>query len=196
MTQHDLREVYPLSKTKNIRGTRRLAREKAMQVIIAYRVCETDLDQLINHIFFREFNFEQEELEKPEKLLRPDEIYELEADIPLTWKEENLVFGKELINGALKNYEATEKLIEEFAKNWELERIAPIDKTLLVLAATELMNFPDIPPKVSINEALDIAKKYSTDKSKTFINGVLDAMLYKFKKEGKLNKTGRGLQEK
>lgn len=196
MTQHDLREVYPLSKTKNIRGTRRLAREKAMQVIIAYSVCETDLDQLINHIFFREFNFEQEELEKPEKLLRPDEIYELEADIPLTWKEENLVFGKELINGALKNYEATEKLIEEFAKNWELERIAPIDKTLLVLAATELMNFPDIPPKVSINEALDIAKKYSTDKSKTFINGVLDAMLDKFKKEGKLNKTGRGLQEK
>ena len=194
MTELNLQDVYPLSKERVTKGTRRIAREKVMQIMIAHEVCETSIEQLFNHIFLREFNFEQDDTPQ-NKFLRPEEIYELEADTPILWKEENVEFGKTLIHNSLNNYKMIEELIEDFAKNWELERIAPVDKTLLIIAATELLDFPDIPPKVSINEALDIAKKYSTDKSKTFINGVLDAMLNKFKKEGKLNKEGRGLKE-
>lgn len=193
MSETKLSEVYPLSKKKRQKGTRRLAREKVLQAFIAYSACETELDELFDHIFFRIFNFEAGEEIISEKLLKPDEIYELEADLPIIWKEESIIFGKELLQKSLKNSALITDLIEKFAKNWELERIAFIDKALITIAATEMLDFPDIPPKVSINEAIDIAKAYSTEKSKVFINGVLDSIFYEFKKEGKLKKSGRGL---
>jgi N utilization substance protein B len=76
-----------------------------------------------------------------------------------------------------------------------MNRIALIDKILLRIGICELLHFPDIPPKVSINESIEIAKDYSTAGSAKFINGILDAILAEEKKEGKLNKTGRGLVE-
>jgi N utilization substance protein B len=68
-----------------------------------------------------------------------------------------------------------------------------IDKVLLRIGICELIYFPDIPPKVSINETIEIAKEYSTARSGKFINGILDAILSELKETGKLNKTGRGL---
>ena len=72
-------------------------------------------------------------------------------------------------------------------------RIALIDKILLRMAICEILYFPDIPPKVSINEAIEIAKEFSTAGSGKFINGILDAILSEEKTAGRLNKTGRGL---
>jgi len=76
-----------------------------------------------------------------------------------------------------------------------MNRIALIDKLLLRMGICELLYFPDIPPKVSINESIEIAKDFSTAGSGKFINGILDAILSDEKKSGKLNKTGRGLVE-
>ncbi len=188
-------EGFPLSKHSGVKGSRRLAREKVLQVLTAYFVCDSSLDNLFQHIFFRKFNFGDAEEEKSSKLLRPDEIYELEADVPIIWKDDEIEFGRNLIRYTIENLEKIDKMINEFAKNWELERIALIDHTLMQMAATELIKFPDIPPKVSINEALDIAKKYSTNKSRVFINGVLDSILNKMKKQGTITKKGRGLKE-
>ena len=70
-----------------------------------------------------------------------------------------------------------------------------IDRILLRIGIVELIYFPDIPPKVTINEVIEIAKDYSTSNSNKFINGILDAVLSDLKKSGKLNKTGRGLIE-
>lgn len=197
MSENKLKEVYPLSKENKIKGTRRLVREKVLQTYIAHITCETELPELFEHIFFREFNFEagDKEIEDQieEKFLRPEEIYELEADVPITWNAEAVNFGYKLLERSLVNKESISELIEKFAKNWELDRIAPVDKALITIAATEFLDFNDIPPKVTINEALDIAKQYSTDKSRVFINGVLDSMLGEFKSEGKIKKTGRGL---
>ena len=89
--------------------------------------------------------------------------------------------------------EEADELVTRYTKNWELSRIAVIDRLLLRLAICEMLCFEDIPPKVSINEAIEIAKRYSTDRSGKFINGILDAILSEFKREGRLNKTGRGL---
>ncbi len=86
-----------------------------------------------------------------------------------------------------------DKKIKQKTEHWEFHRIALIDKLLLRMAMSEIMYFADIPPKVSINEAIDIAKDYSTDSSGTFINGILDALLNDMKKNGALTKTGRGL---
>lgn len=77
--------------------------------------------------------------------------------------------------------------------NWDKDRIADIDGILLKMAICELLNFPSIPEKVTINEFLEIAKEYSTPKSSIFINGILDKLVREYKSEGKLKKIGRGL---
>jgi len=86
--------------------------------------------------------------------------------------------------------------IEDKVSNWEVERIAVIYKILLKMGIAEILFFEDIPPKVSINEVIDMAKEYSSANSGKFINGILDAILTDLKKSGKLNKIGRGLIDK
>jgi N utilization substance protein B len=85
------------------------------------------------------------------------------------------------------------ELIESTASNWDLERIAFMDILIMQLAITELIEFPSIPTKVTLNEYLDISKYYSTEKSNNFINGVLDKILAHLKEKEMIRKTGRGL---
>ena len=79
--------------------------------------------------------------------------------------------------------------------NWEIERVAEIDLLLMQMSQTEILEINDIPVKVTINEYIEISKYYSTQKSKSFINGILDSLLLDLRNEGKINKTGRGLIE-
>jgi len=103
------------------------------------------------------------------------------------------LFCKELISSVTRHAPELDKMISDRVANWEMDRIALIDKLLLRIGICELLYFPDIPPKVSINEVIEIAKDYSTSKSGKFINGILDAILNELKTSGKLNKFGRGL---
>ncbi len=84
------------------------------------------------------------------------------------------LFAEPLIQGALEHREESDALIKQHAKNWELHRIAAVDRNILRLAIYEMLHRADIPPVVSINEAVDIAKKFSTQDSGRFVNGVLD----------------------
>ena len=104
-------------------------------------------------------------------------------------------FANELISKVIKHSSDFDKKIKERVANWEMNRIALVDKVLLRMGICELLYFPDIPPKVSINESIEIAKEYSTARSGKFINGILDAILSELKESGKLNKSGRGLVE-
>ena len=83
-------------------------------------------------------------------------------------------FAHDLIRGVVEHLPALDKKIVEVAENWELHRMAVVDRNVLRLAAYELMFLADIPPKVSINEAIDLAKKFSTAESGAFVNGILD----------------------
>jgi N utilization substance protein B len=83
-------------------------------------------------------------------------------------------FTDSLVAGVCKHRESIDKLISEHTTNWELKRIAVIDRNVLRFATYELLFKDDIPPKVSINEAIDIAKKYGDKDSGKFVNGVLD----------------------
>ncbi|PIF00274.1 MAG: transcription antitermination factor NusB [Maribacter sp.] len=107
--------------------------------------------------------------------------------------DEDMVFAKSLLTKTLLNNGKWEKEIEGKTPNWDKDRIADIDSILLKMAICELLNFPSIPEKVTINEFLEIAKEYSTPKSSIFINGILDKLVKEYKAEGKLNKVGRGL---
>ncbi|MEO8664132.1 MAG: transcription antitermination factor NusB [Ignavibacteria bacterium] len=123
-----------------------------------------------------------------------DPIKKVKEDLLSGIKEpENIEFANLLVDCVLKNEKLLDAYILEKVVNWELERISLIDKLILKIGIAELMFFPDIPPKVSINEAIDIAKDFCTRNSGKFVNGILDAVLDDLKKENKLNKTGRGL---
>ncbi|MFT5143469.1 MAG: N utilization substance protein B [Rhodothermales bacterium] len=112
---------------------------------------------------------------------------------PLSDDTPSLRFAEKLFLRCLDNMEDADRIIALHTQNWDLSRIALVDRLVLRMAICELMTFEDIPPKVSINEAIEVAKKYSTGKSGQFVNGILDAALESLKAEGKLNKSGRGL---
>lgn len=104
-------------------------------------------------------------------------------------------FAISLVRLAHSNYVEIDKFIRTKALNWDFKRIAIIDKLILRLAICEFLHFDDIPPKVSIDEAIEVSKKFSTEKSGKFINGILDSVLIDLRKKGMIKKKGRGLIE-
>lgn len=97
-------------------------------------------------------------------------------------------FAEPLIRGALQHREEADTLIRKYCKNWDLPRIAAVDRNILRLAIFEMLHREDIPPVVSINEAVDIAKKFSTQDSGRFVNGILDSV------KAELMRPARGAQ--
>ena len=83
-------------------------------------------------------------------------------------------FANMIVRGVVKNHAAIDKMISKYATNWDISRMAVIDRNIIRLAAFELVFTDDIPPKVSINEAIDIAKRYGDKDSGSFVNGILD----------------------
>lgn len=144
---------------------RRIVREKVLQILYASEMNNDSLGSLKNSM-----------------LMEINEISDRD-------------FANDLINRVIIHTDELDEIIKKRVANWEMNRIALIDKLLLRMGLCELLYFPDIPPKVSINESIEIAKIYSTAGSGKFINGILDAVLSELKDSGKLNKTGRGLLE-
>ena len=107
--------------------------------------------------------------------------------------KDDMTFAKKLLSTTLLKNKELEQEIEGKTPNWDKDRIADVDAILLKMAICELLNFPSIPERVTINEYLEIAKEYSTPKSSIFINGILDKLVKEYKSEGKLKKSGRGL---
>ena len=110
-------------------------------------------------------------------------------------EEEDLLFMKDLLQKTIRDDDYFTKMIAERTESWDTERIALVDIILMKMALCEIMNFSNIPVKVSINEYIDISKDYSTPNSKGFINGVIDNISITLRAEGKIVKTGRGLVE-
>ena len=97
-------------------------------------------------------------------------------------------FARELIDGYRKRAAEIDRTIEEVARNWQLKRMAAIDRNILRLATYELLHRDDIPPLVTINEAIELAKKYSTRNSGPFVNGILDNIRLRAAPPGKQKK--------
>ncbi len=108
--------------------------------------------------------------------------------LPMFKDQEDAEFATKLIRNVLTKGTELREMIDNNTKNWELDRIAFMDIVIMEVALAELLNFPTIPVNVTLNEYIEIAKTYSTDKSGTFINGVLDNIVGQLKKENKLIK--------
>ena len=113
--------------------------------------------------------------------------------MPLYKDDEDREFAKELLRKSIINHDEIQTLIKVHSSNWDVDRIAFMDILMMQLAITEFLYFPSIPTKVTMNEYIELSKFYSTEKSRNFINGILDKTLKDLKKEGKINKAGRGL---
>ena len=146
-------------------SNRREVRERVMQALYAHELAGGDVRHFIDTI------------------LKPT----------LGEDAENLKFATSLFLRTLDTIPVADEIIAKHTENWDLSRIALIDRILLRMAICELMGFEDIPPKVSINEAIEVAKRYSTPRSGQFINGILDAVLLDLQQDGRLKKSGRGL---
>ncbi|MEI6847120.1 MAG: transcription antitermination factor NusB [Chlorobiaceae bacterium] len=147
---------------------RRQIREKILQALYTIELRDTDIDSAVGWLLTQEI-----------------------LDDANAMKFFNL-----LIKSVKENKEEIDQYIAKHALNWDMSRIAIIDKNILRMALAEILYCEDVPPKVSINEAIEIAKKFtSTDKSSKFVNGILDAIFNELKAEGKVHKNGRGLIE-
>ena len=122
--------------------------------------------------------------------------YELNklAEVTGNW-EEDREFIVNLFEESIRHNSDYQELIAQKTQNWEPDRIAMMDTLLMKMALAEFINFSSIPVKVTINEYLEISKEFSTPKSNSFINGILDKILSELKAENKINKIGRGLIE-
>ncbi|MFA6334076.1 MAG: transcription antitermination protein NusB [Bacteroidales bacterium] len=108
-------------------------------------------------------------------------------------KEDDREFALRLLTQAMINYDEYIELMTKYVLNWDPDRLAATDTSLIVLGITEAISFPNIPLKVTINEYVELAKYYSTPNSKVFVNGILDKILLGLQRDGKIEKSGRGL---
>jgi N utilization substance protein B len=143
---------------------RRVVRERVLQSLYAYELSHEPIQMIIENI--------AGDLQK---------------------QPESFEFAKQLILKVIECTKELDALIRERVEHWEFNRLAIIDRIVLRIGICELLYFDDIPPKVTINEAIEIAREYSTEKSDKFVNGVLDSVLDNLKKENRIKKTGRGL---
>ncbi len=151
-------------------GQRREARERAVQFLFQYDLNPSeDLEVALAHFWNSQRTVVLAEDKAGAKWNEKSELP------PPTAEETALrVFAEPLIRGTLENRPAIDEHIKTHAQNWDLHRMAVVDRNILRLAIYEMLFRHDIPPIVSINEAVDVAKKYSTDDSGKFVNGILD----------------------
>ncbi len=146
---------------------RREAREAALKAIYAVDIGKNSTQQATKLIIKENLSGDTEAIKFAEKLLLVTVDFSVDYD----------------------------QLIEQHIKNWDVNRLAIIDKLILRMAISEMLHFDDVPTKVTINEAIELAKEYSTRKSGNFVNGILDAILTRLNEENRIQKKGRGLIE-
>jgi N utilization substance protein B len=141
-------------------GNRRKSRELAMQALFYIDMSQNDSNDLLER-FCVNFN--------PSKKARP--------------------FFLKLVNGVVQEKPEIDSIIEKFSDNWKISRMSCVDRNIIRIAVYELLYCRDIPPKVSINEAIDVGKKFGTEVSGAFINGILDSVRMALKKKEIKTKT-------
>ena len=151
-------------------GMRREARERAVQFLFQYDLNKPEkLDDAL-----QQFWDSQRAAAIAEEKGKARWGQTLELPPPTAEESAMRLFADPLIRGTVEHLDEIDRKIQEHAKNWELNRMAVVDRNVLRLAIYEMLFRDDIPPVVSINEAVDIAKRFSTDESGRFVNGILD----------------------
>lgn len=145
-------------------GNRRKARENSLQLLYEIDLSEKDFERVLNDFCEGTFHSEGDSLstQSPQ-----DEVRE---------------FTRQIVEGVCHNVGEIDQIIEGHSTHWKINRMASVDRNILRMAVFELLYCPDIPPSVTINEAIEIAKRFGTEESGSFVNGVLDHIAKDIKK--------------
>lgn len=160
---------------------------------------EALVDIFIERNLFWEDDFYQVAQYSLNILKKLDSSFSAASEFPLIYDERNsqeiedLDFATQLLRKTILSLDENTDIIRHNLKQWEYDRVAIMDIVILKMAITEFVSFPSIPEKVTINECVELSKEYSTDKSKLFINGILDKIHNELRSQGRINKQGRGL---
>jgi transcription antitermination protein NusB len=151
-------------------GKRREARERAVQFLFQHDLSPPeDLDRALEEFWQTQRAAAIAEEKGPATWGQQPEL-----PPPTAGEAEMRLFAEPLIRGTLQYRDAIDEQIKRHVQNWDFNRIAAVDRNVMRLAIYEMLHRDDIPPVVSINEAVDIAKKFSTHESGKFVNGILD----------------------
>jgi N utilization substance protein B len=180
-------------------ATHSFAEDKKM-LLELYQVFIGESDFFDQYVDERYMNWEDDQVLVTNSLLKTISQMKEDSQEEFILRESSIneddeAFMTDLFRKTIQQDDELTKLIGDKTKNWETDRIAVIDMLLMKMSLCEIMNFPHIPVKVSINEYLELAKLYSTPNSHGFINGVLDKIQIDLKKENRIQKQGRGLVE-
>ena len=143
---------------------RRIVREKVVQALYAFEIGGDPVEQVIQYVL-----------------------------VGLESNKTAHQFASKLVMQTIEHTEDIDRIIGKHITNWDFKRIAVLDRLILRMAICELLYFKEIPPKVSVNEAIELAKLFSTSRSGQFVNGILDTILNEMKSAGSMPKAGRGL---
>lgn len=142
-------------------GSRRQGRELAIKILFSLFEDQSSLDQVLE-TFWANFRFNNDILGDPMD------------DVELPVKQDVRLFAEELVRGVAIHREQLDQIIDEFSTNWSLERMSRVDLAILRMGAFELLFQPQTPTNVVINEAVEVGKRYGTQETPSFVNGLLD----------------------
>ena len=196
LTKKIFKEVYQTDYYKNLLQSESNSFNDDKDALVQLYKKEICNLEKLHHFFDEKSIYWQDDLDHVSSMILKTlksitENQELEI-LPL-WKEDEYEFTQNLFRKAVLQKEENDAVLQTYSKNWEKERLATMDSLLMNLAMTEALEFSSIPIKVTLNEYIEISKFYSTPKSNSFINGILDRIFEDYKKDGKLVKRGRGL---
>jgi len=191
MVEWDLYKEYMTSDNNNYLTDRKFIIKLITELILRSEDFESNLEE--QSIFWNDdMDYVSAMVEKTLKKFKVDSK-ENSPLMPLFKNDDDEAFVKILFRKAILHSDKYSELIENNTTNWEVDRIALMDILVMQLAITEILEFPEIPVKVTLNEYIEISKYYCTSKSSTFVNGILDNIVKEIREKGLLNKFGRGL---
>ena len=184
--EHD----YKRDKEFSVNLFRYLMNRESLVAVMAERslLWEDDFEQIAQYNFMMLKTLE-------EQSFNADMQWPLMYDRRLEKDEADMEFARQLLRESLAHREETDEMIRARLQGWEFERVALIDILLINMAVAELTNCPTIPEKVTIDEYIELSKEFSSERSRLFINGILDKLLLQLRSQGRVKKTGRGLLE-
>jgi len=163
---------------------RRKAREIALQVLYELDMVGIDVSEAVE-LFWNHFTLPDEVFEPFWAYFDPPENARKNRLKGFAPSEEAKAFSSQLIEGAWQHRHEIDRMISDCSEHWSVSRMSKVDRSILRMAVYELLYCDDIPPKVTLNEAIDLGKTYGSENSGAFINGILDALY------GKLQQTGQ-----
>ncbi|MBQ9588387.1 MAG: transcription antitermination factor NusB [Bacteroidales bacterium] len=149
---------------------------------------EDDFDQVAQYVFML---LKEVDEDKADEAMRCPQVYDKRNEDELS----AFLFARKLVSDTMAHLDEVEPMIKKHLQNWDFDRVALMDILLINMAVTEFTCCPSIPERVTVDEYIELSKEFSTEKSKLFINGILDRLLIELRVQGRINKNERGMYD-